>query len=644
MAGNRNRLLLIAVLVGIPLCIGAFVVIKSALRNPLDLVEELAQSEQIVQPRPEVKVKIQDTAEEYSPAMFAGSQSCYECHADTCDSYHNHAMSISAAPTLTASELEDYTVHTQFDSLRPSSSRIQFSYEVHRDNDAVIHTEIVKDLEGEELFRIPVPVKYSIGSGKRGRSYVIDKGGRLYMSPVTWYTQGGCWDLSPAYSRNNRHFERRIIDGCVICHIGVSNPKLTEESVFLQPAFVEPAIGCERCHGAGKDHISFHSGDGSQKGLDPIVNPAKLEQGPRDSICYQCHLHGIGRITRFGKSEYGFKPGDDISKIWAVFIRGTKVDEQNLTEAVGQAEQMLVSKCYIESDGQFSCLSCHDPHDSPPDSQRNEYYDRRCNQCHSDQQQSNQQQSICVRTSDLLPTGTSTTSCVDCHMPRLLANDVPHTSQTDHRIPRHIATGPVISDDTERAELYVFGAEIGAIPEQEIACYRGILMVKNAEGSGDRFMASRSIPFLQQWIDENPNDVRTLEALGTAYWITKDLESARDIWQKGLSLDPDSELLLLRMMILCHDTGKLSEGIAHARKLVKLNPWHFEHHARLAHMLGQTNQIPAAIEEAKAALELKPWDTQVRGWLVEALRITGDTKEADKQQVLFEKCRPLQEF
>lgn len=568
---------------------------------------------------------------------FTGSQSCSECHSSICDSYHSHPMSRSMAKTIEASELEDYKDVTKFDAMQSASYGVQFHYEVQRTSGAVTHSEIVRETGGTELCRVDAPIEYSVGSGQRGRSYLINRDGKLYMSPITWYSEGHRWDLSPSYSKENKHFERRIVDGCVFCHAGLTNPDPAHEHTFANPAFIEPSIGCERCHGPGRAHIDFHKFKRSKTDSDPVVNPSKLEPKLRDSVCFQCHLMGVGRLHRYSKSEFDFQPGDDIANIWAIFVRGSKVDDKNSTEAVGQSEQMMVSKCYKASDGEMGCLSCHDPHLTPGVAEREEFYRQRCVNCHGD----NSNHQTCSRKSETKADGVSTTSCIDCHMPKLSANDVPHTSQTDHRIPRFLSSGPIVGAESERTDLTLFGNEEGDIPEDEVAYYRGLLMVQNSEGSGDRFMASRGIPYLQNWLAKHSDDVRGLSALGSAYWLTKDFDAAKDTWESALVLDPDSELLLLRLMILCHDTGRLADGISYGERLVRVNPWHFEHHARLAHMLGQSGRLKEGIAEATEALKIAPWDFQVQGWMSEALDIIGEKDLSAKHQLLFEKLRPL---
>ena len=52
------------------------------------------------------------------------------------------------------------------------------------------------------------------------------------------------------------------------------------------------------------------------------------------------------------------------------------------TKAVGQVEQMHLSRCFQASAGELGCASCHDPHELPAVDERTTYYRKRCLDCH----------------------------------------------------------------------------------------------------------------------------------------------------------------------------------------------------------------------------------------------------------------------
>jgi predicted CXXCH cytochrome family protein len=568
---------------------------------------------------------------------YAGSDSCRECHADECKTYLTHPMSRSLARTTAASELEDYRHVTKFSGPVSGNYDIQFHYSINKQPDRVLHSEIVADKAGTELGRLDVEAEYSVGSGKRGRSYIIEHGGRLYMSPITWYSQGQRWDLSPSYSKDNKHFERRIVAGCVVCHAGLAVPDPVQPNVFAENAFQEESIGCERCHGPGRSHIDAWRAHPEGPATDPIVNPADLSTELQQSVCYQCHLQGVGRVARYGKSDFDFQPGMHVADVWAIFIKGAKVSGDNTTEAVGQAEQMMSSRCYEASDGHLGCTSCHDPHLVPAENERVAFYRDRCLKCHD-----GANRPLCSVPEAERQADAPGDSCIACHMPALTANDVPHTSQTDHRIPRHPASSDTApAGHVESAPWEVFGNDGQRLPQEEIDRALGILMARNAKGGSDGFLASRAIPLLQSWLAAHPDDLDVADTLGSAYSIIKDAPAARKVWEDALKYHPDSETLLLHLMVVCHDSQDFEAGIAYGQRLIEINPWHSQHFARLTHMLGQTGRLRDGIETASKAIQLKPWDYQLHGWLADAYEMLGDRPSSDRHLELFRKLKPL---
>ena len=94
------------------------------------------------------------------------------------------------------------------------------------------------------------------------------------------------------------------------------------------------------------------------------------------------------------------------------------------------------------------------------------------------------------------------------------------------------------------------------------------------------------------------------------------------------------------MVALCHDSGRVRQGVEFARRLVKLDPWNHMYFGRLAHMLGQLGQFPEAIEAGRRAAELRPGNAGIHGWLSEAYGIAGDRRKAAEHRALFEKLGP----
>ena len=265
-------------------------------------------------------------------------------------------------------------------------------------------------------------VTYEVGSGHRGRSYLIERDGRLFQSPISWYSQQGRWDLSPDSLVKNNHFERAIDSSCVFCHANRFDPVVGTINRYKSPTFQGLAIGCERCHGPGALHVRNPGVLSDGRDLT-IVNPAHLEPVLRESVCEQCHLGGRSRVERLDRTALDFRPGLPLHEFLAVFVSGEQ--HSGTVKSIGHVEQMHASRCYRGSSGQLGCTSCHDPHRLPPPEERTTYYRNRCLECHA------------VGAGCSLPESTRRQrspddSCIECHMPRSALSNVAHTAETDH--------------------------------------------------------------------------------------------------------------------------------------------------------------------------------------------------------------------
>ena len=298
-----------------------------------------------------------------------------------------------------------------------------FHYTIEHRDGRLFHRESAKDEQGRPGADVEAEIAYALGSGKRGVSYLIEQAGSLYQSPISWYTQKARWDLSPGYERNNMHFDRPILPNCLFCHSNRVAPVPMTTNRYEVPVFKEGyAIGCERCHGPGELHLQ------SQAVVDgrdlTIVNPRHLEPSLRTAVCEQCHLLGERVATRPQGSIFDFRPGLPTSEFFLVVERNFKQNNR----AVGQVEQMKLSRCYQATQGLLGCTSCHDPHRAPAQRERVAYYRQKCLVCH--------EQRGCGLPHAERSKQSPDDSCILCHMPVLKDRDIAHVATTNHRIPR----------------------------------------------------------------------------------------------------------------------------------------------------------------------------------------------------------------
>ena len=126
---------------------------------------------------------------------------------------------------------------------------------------------------------------------------------------------------------------------CLFCHASqVAMPETGTTIRFEGEAFGQDGVGCERCHGPGRDHAAGHGEMIDLQGLAPEA---------RDSICTQCHLEGQARIARAGRKCYGFWLGERLADSMAVFVfanaasaaRGAVSHVESLAESVCKREE-----------------------------------------------------------------------------------------------------------------------------------------------------------------------------------------------------------------------------------------------------------------------------------------------------------------
>lgn len=358
---------------------------------------------------------------------YVGSARCAECHAAVAEQFARHPKSHSIGRAEEWLMENPLTADLVIDPPGP------YRYRVSEDQGALVHEEVALNADGEELTTQSRPVAWMIGSGRRGRTFTIETNGVLRESPLTWYANGAKWDLSPGYQTPDQpHFQRRITTACLQCHAGQVATRGANQFDPDHP-FLEAGIGCERCHGPGADHVAFHEqADRGERSIDPIVNPSRLDSIRRDAVCNRCHLSGGHRVLHAGVTEVDFVPGRRLADVWTIFVDDMAGDRDD-GPGLSQPQQMRESRCYQATNGRLGCISCHDPHEVPEDSQRLGFYRTRCLNCHAIGTACTAPSADRLRRND---------ACTECHMPRRQTSNLPHTAQSDHRIRRQPGAEP----------------------------------------------------------------------------------------------------------------------------------------------------------------------------------------------------------
>jgi hypothetical protein len=549
---------------------------------------------------------------------YVGDEACAGCHGGHAENYRRHPMGRSFAPVsrLVPPDRYDASAHNPFE--RPGRL-----FRVDRRGDAVFHRAVLRGPEGRPLAEAEAEVQYAVGSGTRGRSYLVNRDGYLVESPISWFSQKASWDLSPGFEAE-QNFERPIKAECLFCHANDAAPVEHTLNQYRQPLSRGWAIGCERCHGPGELHVRRRrAGDDPPGRDDTIVNPGRLEPALREAVCEQCHLEGQQRVLRRGRQPFDYRPGLPLYLFWSVFVRVPELTEGH--QAVGQVEQMRVSRCFTASNGKLGCVSCHDPHQLPEPEKKVAFYRGRCLSCH--------QESSCSLAPAVRRRQSPGDDCSACHMPRRATSDIAHTAITDHRIPRRpgedgaAPAPPLLPGDNP---LVFFYKGVADPRDREVDRDMGLALTELArqKGAGAEPLGPLALPYLEGAVHRAPDDAAAWEAKGYALWLEGRFPEALDACESALARAPGRERALTDAALLAGLLNRPEAATAYWQRAIAVNPWSAFYHEQLARVLAGRQDWPAAQAECRAALRLNPMSVPARQVLVRCYLHDGQKDQA----------------
>jgi predicted CXXCH cytochrome family protein len=563
--------------------------------------------------------------------QYTGDAACAACHEGHAESYRAHPMGRSLAAAARARPLERYGPDAN-----PVFERIGFRFAAEQVGDRMVQRAQRLDAGGRVLAEAVYDVAFSVGSGTRGRSYLVERDGSLLQTPVSWYAEKNGWDLSPGFTRVYPP-DRAVEPVCLFCHANRVEPVAGTRNRYRPPTFRGESIGCERCHGPGALHVASRERGDVPTGAfdDTIVNPRHLPPALREAVCQQCHLQGAKRVVRRGHDVFDYRPGLPLHEFWAVFVR--KPEFQDNRTSVGQVEQMYHSRCFQASAGRMGCISCHDPHAVPAADQKTAHYRRRCLNCHEEGSPAGDGPAA-ARACALAPAvrrqQNREDSCIACHMPRAPSSNIVHTAITDHRILRHPAPyhSPRALRPGDVPIVNFLERELG-LHDADSDRDLGMALVLSATNDplARQILIPPGVPYLERAVRDAPDDADAWEALGWAYSVVGRLDEARSALAAVLRLVPEHEKALSLAAQVAERLGRLDDAIAFRRRAKAVNPWLWEHRSDLALLLARRQDWRAAREEAEAALPLNPADQAVRQVLITCRLRTGDAEGARKE-------------
>src|SRR5579883_3433156 len=334
------------------------------------------------------------------PSPYVGSARCASCHPEIHRAYDGtrHARSFHHEGGLLGLPLPDRPLED------PDDPKVTHTIK-RKDQHIEVHTQA-----GDCVFKLVVAYAF----GTRGRYLTMigrDEEANYRALRLSYYhTEAGSgWGrTSGDVGRSDTIDDIRgqkvdVRDGvvrCLYCH--VTQPRDYRDPPpegGPGPEARDPGIGCERCHGPGAHHVQAIQKDFADRA---IINLASAPAETVVAACADCHIVGSRPVIEGAREDPKFARSPGLT--------------------------LTFSRCYTDSGGGMSCLTCHDPHGEAEHSAS--FYEAKCLRCHTRQ----------ANAPVPAPTGRRTTcpvnparACLGCHMPKVPFPDL-HTSLTDHYI------------------------------------------------------------------------------------------------------------------------------------------------------------------------------------------------------------------
>jgi predicted CXXCH cytochrome family protein len=373
---------------------------------------------------------------------YLGSGSCARCHDVEHTQWKNSLHIKMTKPVAEATIAGDFTDGTKF-------TDHDRSYTFGR-KDGRPFVSVSFGGRPPETFT----VDYTLGA-KRYQGYLSTlPEGRIYVLPVFWHVASKRWvdwkEITPI--PDGAHDIRQIWNAnCFNCHGTniVQGYDLDEKK--YRSTWTEMGIGCEACHGPGREHVALMEAWEKDPASKPKYDSSSKNRGLSDTLkifstrsseprrvydtCAYCHGNKNNVFV-------GFKGGDAYADFAVPFLVSEPIPENDLQgefwpdgrpNRFNRPQALTLSGCFKA--GAVACTSCHVAHGS-----RNEFSlkvninqgrngDALCTQCHT---QSTYAGATLKQHTFHAPESAGS-RCIGCHMSdvnwRLLIRRRDHTFQ-----------------------------------------------------------------------------------------------------------------------------------------------------------------------------------------------------------------------
>jgi hypothetical protein len=331
--------------------------------------------------------------------LYAGSQSCRQCHQAIFDSFISSSHYNTTRASLAKNVLGSFD-HGRNTFIYNPDTRI-----VMERRDSGLYQVLYVNGKEKEIHRFDVTFGL-----KHAQTFLTWEGARTFELPVSYYVSVDAWGSSPGggYTSNEAYFKRAIGINCYECHssfiaeqIAMTPDKGIQKTLDRNTLVM--GIDCERCHGPALNHVNYHMAYPEAKEAEYVITSQSLSRQQKSDACAVCHA---GNDRQKDISPFRFKMGDTLANYFAPF--GQRVKPESGYDVHGNQYGLLSeSKCFLKSQT-LTCVTCHDPHADAGNDLT--VYSKKCQSCHNNPDHSS------------LAAGATTASfyksnCIDCHMP-----------------------------------------------------------------------------------------------------------------------------------------------------------------------------------------------------------------------------------
>jgi hypothetical protein len=333
---------------------------------------------------------------------YVGSKVCAECHPGE-SALHDrsgHARTLGPAGRRALARRLDGSTTPD-----PEERGTLWSYHYR---DGRLHVERLADGQASQWV-----VDYAFGSGHHATTFVnlVDPSQpKILEHRLTYYTASNSFGVTPGqgahirsstitpYGREPSPQEARKCFRCHSTQLSAGGDDRIDERTMI------PNVSCERCHGPGRAHVAAaRRGAGEAE----LALPFGVESWNAETLltlCGTCHRHPSRA-----------RPGQ------------IRADDPRLARF--QPVGLMQSKCYLQSGGAFTCVTCHDPHARASADRAS--YDTVCLLCHAGAAREPARAGG-TRAAGSTCSVSPRVRCVECHMPRVESGQ--HVLFTDHWI------------------------------------------------------------------------------------------------------------------------------------------------------------------------------------------------------------------